>query len=37
MFPLQPGVLPPSQVVNIMFITRPITSQMDIIAENILK
>ncbi|EDO44187.1 predicted protein [Nematostella vectensis] len=36
MFSLKPGQLPPNQVVNVIFITRPILSLMDIIADNIL-
>lgn len=36
MFPLRPGRLPPSQVHNVIFITRPRPSLMDIIAENVL-
>ncbi|XP_015776402.1 PREDICTED: vacuolar protein sorting-associated protein 33A-like [Acropora digitifera] len=36
MFPLGPGRLPPSQVHNVIFITRPKPSLMDIIADNVL-
>ncbi|XP_078360973.1 vacuolar protein sorting-associated protein 33A-like isoform X2 [Oculina patagonica] len=36
MFPLRPGRLPPSQVHNVIFITRPKPSLMDIIADNVL-
>ncbi|XP_066018238.1 vacuolar protein sorting-associated protein 33A isoform X2 [Pocillopora verrucosa] len=36
MFPLRPGRLPPSQVHNVIFITRPKPSLMDIIANNVL-
>ncbi|KAJ7387414.1 Vacuolar protein sorting-associated protein 33A [Desmophyllum pertusum] len=36
MFPLRPGRLPPSQVHNVVFITRPKPSLMDIIADNVL-
>ena len=37
MFPLGPGRLPPSQVHNVIFITRPKPSLMDIIADNVLR
>ena len=37
MLPLRPGRLPQSEVVNIIFITRPKPSLMDIVAENVLK
>lgn len=37
MFPLRPGRLPPSQVHNVIFITRPKPSLMDIIANNVLR
>ena len=37
MLPLRLGRLPQCEVVNIIFITRPKPSQMDIIADNVLK
>ena len=37
MFPLRPGRLPPSQVHNVIFITRPKPSLMDVIADNVLR
>ena len=37
MFPLQPGRLPVNTVQNIVFITRPKLSLMELIAQNVLK
>ena len=37
MFPLKSGRLPASSVENIVFITRPETSLMKIVAENVKK
>lgn len=37
MFPLRPGRLPPNQVQTIIFITRSKPSQMEIIADNVLR
>ncbi|XP_070555122.1 vacuolar protein sorting-associated protein 33A-like [Ptychodera flava] len=37
MFPLRPGRLPPSNVKNIIFITRPILQLMDFVAQNVHK
>lgn len=35
MFPLRAGHLPPSEVNNIIFITRPQLHLMDLVADNI--
>jgi Sec1 family. len=35
MFPLRAGPLPSANVRNIIFITRPHLSQMDLVADNI--
>jgi len=37
MFPLRPGRLPANAVQNIVFITRPKLSLMDLVAQNVLK
>jgi len=37
MFPLRPGRLPSNTVQNIVFITRPRLSLMELVAQNVLK
>ena len=37
MFPLRPGRLPANTVQNIVFITRPKLSLMELVAQNVLK
>jgi len=37
MFPLRPGRLPMNTVQNIVFITRPKLSLMELVAQNVLK
>jgi len=37
MFPLRPGRLPVNTVQNIVFITRPKLSLMELVAQNVLK
>ena len=37
MFPLRPGRLPANTVQNVVFITRPKLSLMELVAQNVLK